>query len=993
MLPFFGGAASAFLRLKQEMDEEVTISESYETDTTLPLDAALAVEFRNVSFEYAARPDQPVLRSIDLKFPAGKTTAIVGVSGSGKSTIASLITRLYDPTDGIICFDGQDVRSLDVKSLRSHIGLIQQEPILLDCSILENIALGLISSPKPFHQALKPFILNSQLASAVVRRRDDPNWDLRHEPVIQQILDLVREAAVLADAANFIEQMEHNYFTLAGSSGNQLSGGQKQRIALARAIIRQPKILILDEATSSLDSASEQRIQSAVNRFAADKTVISIAHRFSTIRDADNIIVMRAGEVVETGTYAELMERDATFASMAKLQRVELEDEGNAASKSITSDDSTDPKVVLSTTLNAHKTKLAIEGSTAKEEVTAPSQDDLDSNKSFFAIMKGLSWLMRPTLVWLLVALFGGIIVGGTFSASGLIFGHTVSALNPCNTTPNKILQMGKFFGGFMFMLAAVELLANFVCWSSFGVFAEKLLYKIRVLTFRSLLEQDLEWHQSGDRKPTDLLSVITKDTTLVGGFSGSIMGTMFSIFVNVLAAVILSHIIAWKIAIICLAAVPILLIAGVVQMRALGSFAREYSQAYANAITIAVEAVNSIKTIAAFSLEEETMGRYCRALTAPTRSIFMGNIFANLCLSISTTVGLFIYSLVYWWGSHLIIKGEYTQTQFFIILVAMVISAQLWGQTFALAPEVSRAQTSASRIQSLIQIGSTTQVSATLLVDQDTCHSPSEDLEALSSENPLTRSRARGLQIEFREVSFSYPKRPLTPALQDLTFQVQRGQFVGLVGQSGAGKSTIFNLVQRIYKAASGTIWVDGVDIALRDPGEYRAEVAIVPQGNTLFSGSVKFNVALGAHVERDATDLEIEEACRTANIHDTIMAMPEGYDTECGPNGSRLSGGQRQRLAIARALVRKPRLLLLDESTSALDSESERALQEGLENVVRSNGTTVIAISHRLHTLQRADIIFVVEGGRITDAGRHGDLLSRNATYKANAQQQILQ
>jgi ABC-type multidrug transport system fused ATPase/permease subunit len=197
-------------------------------------------------------------------------------------------------------------------------------------------------------------------------------------------------------------------------------------------------------------------------------------------------------------------------------------------------------------------------------------------------------------------------------------------------------------------------------------------------------------------------------------------------------------------------------------------------------------------------------------------------------------------------------------------------------------------------------------------------------------------------------------------------------------------------SLVQRMYTPTGGVIEIDGQDICAKEGTEFRDDIAVVPQDCALFEGTIRFNVGLGARPNEEATDADIEEACKLANIHDTIAALPDGYDTECGPNGSRLSGGQRQRLAIARALVRKPRLLLLDESTSALDAESERALQEGLMQAAR--GITVIAITHRLHTVRRADVIFVVEDGKIVEKGRHEELVERSETYRVNALQQML-
>jgi ABC-type multidrug transport system fused ATPase/permease subunit len=333
--------------------------------------------------------------------------------------------------------------------------------------------------------------------------------------------------------------------------------------------------------------------------------------------------------------------------------------------------------------------------------------------------------------------------------------------------------------------------------------------------------------------------------------------------------------------------------------------------------------------------------------------------------------------------------KGEYTQKDFLIILVAMLTSAQLWSGMFSLAPEFSRARLALSRVMTVVNMGSSTHAGKP---GQDPSKT-GRDIEASGGEkslSPADNHSRGGAKVTFKGVSFAYPSRPDATILDNVSFTLSPNQFCGLVGPSGAGKSTIMNLVQRLYEPTSGSVLIDDNDIS-KLPASFRDTIALVPQDPALFDGSVRFNVGLGAPPGHEATDDEIKEACRLANIHDVIAALPDGYDTECGPSASRLSGGQRQRLAIARALVRRPRLLLLDESTSALDAASEAALQEGLERA--SRGTTVLAITHRLHTVQKADIIFIVENGQIIDSGRHSQLMERRESYRLNAMQQMLQ
>lgn len=1001
LLPLLGAAAGSFHKLREDMEATPAIDAGSDEGEKLA-SVQGTVTFKNVTFAYVSRPHHPVLKSVSFECPAGKHTALVGLSGSGKSTVAGLTSRIYDPTQGTVYLDGHDLKDLNVGNLRSYMSLVQQEPSLLDRSILENVALGILNSPQPDHHRFQSIILGSGLVELAAKVRSGEDLNSAAQSFGQDMVDLVgrvEEASRLADASGFINKLDHNYATKVGSGGKLVSGGQRQRIALARALIRDPRILILDEATASLDSASEHRIQMAIESIAKNRTVIAIAHRLSTIKNADNIIVMNAGDIVEQGNHIELMALGGSYASMVRLQTVDSEDAGSMTSTVRETGEGIYPE---KDSINEEKAKdveradkvaaAMTDAAAAQEKEAKPEQEEekgdaaLDSNKSAWTVMKHFGGMTRPYLLHIIVCIFAATIVGLTFSAGGLIFGNTIDRVSPCNPS-SDILYAGKFFGGMWFMIAVVEFFANMTSWTGFGMIAEKLLYKIRVLCFRSLHEQDLDWHQSENRTPTALLSVITSDAAAVGGFSGSIIGTIFSICINFLVAIILSHIVNWKIAIVCLVVVPILLGSGIMQMRSLSQFERRHAGAFSGAVGISVEAVNSFKTISSLSIEEEVMGSYRRALKAPRNEITLASMYANLWLAIANSTGNLIYAFAYWWGSTQITKGDATQTQFFIILICMLVSAQLWGQMFSLAPEVSRARAAASRILSLIDIGSSKDQANKRSIKLATPDSE-KDVEARGEAPPL--STGKGATITFDDVTFSYPARPHIQILTGMSFTIQAGQFVGLVGPSGAGKSTIMSLVQRMYRPTGGAIEINGNDICAREGTEFRHDIAVVPQDCALFDGTIRFNVALGSTPDHEATDEEIHEACKLANIHDTIMELPDGYDTECGPNGSRLSGGQRQRLAIARALVRKPKLLLLDESTSALDAESERALQEGLERVAR--GITVIAITHRLHTVRKADVIFVVEAGKVVDRGRHEELVERSESYRVNALAQML-
>ena len=235
------------------------------------------------------------------------------------------------------------------------------------------------------------------------------------------------------------------------------------------------------------------------------------------------------------------------------------------------------------------------------------------------------------------------------------------------------------------------------------------------------------------------------------------------------------------------------------------------------------------------------------------------------------------------------------------------------------------------------------------------------------------------GVSIDFRSVDFTYRSRP-TPVLNNLNISVAPGQFAALVGASGCGKSTTISLLERFYDATSGTVSVNGQDITTLDPDEYRKNISLVSQEPTLYEGSIRDNVALSVDT---ATDADIQTACAAAQIHDFIVSLPEGYATRLGPKGMSLSGGQKQRLSLARALLRRPKLLLLDEATSSLDSESEKLVQEAIERAAGEGSRTVLAVAHRLATIQKADVIFVLGSGKVLEKGDHQALLRKRGVY----------
>ncbi|EZF30632.1 hypothetical protein H101_05743 [Trichophyton interdigitale H6] len=1020
MAPFmhiFASAASAGDRLMTTIKRQSAIDgTSSEGDSTISL-ASEEIELQDVTFNYPARPEVPVLQGVSFKIPPNKHTAIVGTSGSGKSTVVALLERLYDPITGCVRVGNRDLKEINVRHLRGSIGLVQQEPNLLDRSILENIAHGLVSSSQEKHKHLLPTLLGPSLSELTEKIRQGASEDeavTEQGDVVREIVNLTRHAATLSNAIDFINALPDGLATRVGSSGAELSGGQKQRIALARALIRDPPVLLLDEATAALDSTSERLIQAALNKVSENVTTVSIAHRLATAKDADNIIVMQKGRVMEQGTHMDLVARDGVYAGMVRLQNIgKFSSSSSIMTESTQVDANIDRSLTTDTLLNKEE-KLSLEQGVLDEKEkpaqlympeeadslpTEPENEKEKPKQTLWATMKGSFPLIRPNILLISLGLITSIMIGVSYTGEAVIFGHTVGSLSVCRGGPS-IRSSGMLFGLLFFILAIVKFAAVIVNGAAFGWAAEKTLYRTRVLSLRSLLRQPLEWHNADGRTPGLLVALVTSDASALSSLTGTTIGVLFSTVANLFAGVILSHVIAWKIAVVLLATLPVLLASGVLRLRVMAQYQKKHQKAYAKATAITVESVDNIKSIAAFSLEQEAYSVFNRSLKAPYKSNMKSVLHGNFWLSLAYSISTLVYALAYWWGSQQILAGMYTQVQFFIVLPALLFSTQSCGQMFALVPDISKARIAASNIVDLLSIkhegdeeydktGSKASAKHTdprfnMLEDKP------RDVEAQLITTTPSSFPTKGMGVQFRNVHFRYPSRPNQPALDDLSINISPGQFCALVGPSGSGKSTTFALLEKFYNPASGSIIIDGVDITKQSGAAFRDTIALVPQENVMFEGTVAFNIGLGARPDVEATQEEIEEACRLANIHDTIAALPDGYNTVCSQDGKQFSGGQRQRLSIARALVRKPRLLLLDESTSALDVESEKHVQDALAKVARK--TTIVAIAHRLNTIHRADRIFMIEGGRCVDQGTHAELVERCESYRANVIHQSL-
>lgn len=920
--------------------------------------------FRNVSFAYPARPDVLAVDGVSLEIEAGKRTGICGISGSGKSTAVALCQRFYDPAGGQVLLDGTDLRDLNVRWLRSQIGVVGQEPVLFDCSIMKSIAHGLMGSPAHVHlyDALLSFSQGdgSELEKKPSKLKSDDDEERRVTELAakyEEIRQLCIGAAKLADAHKFIEDLPDKYDTNVGEAGGRISGGQKQRIALARAIVKQPKLLILDEATAALDSHSEQAVQAAFEKVSEGRTTLAIAHRLSTLKDYDKIIVMAHGKIVEQGTHSELLAlgghyynlAHAQSASSAEQQERDKEHIKAAVQGELDEEDDEEGEKTLSpspavtdvgsTAVESRPVDVKSKAGPVDTERGPDPDPPATARYSTETVFKRIAKMIAPQALFVVLGLATSTVIGGAYSGEAVIFGHVIEALNPCRGV-DYIRSRADLFALLFFILALTEFCAYTINGSSFGYTSERLLFRVRKLSFRALVHQRMTWYEKKEQSPSTLISSLSADANNLGGLTGTVVGTIFSIFVNLIAGITLSHIVAWRIAIVILSTVPILLFAGYMRLKVLADFQKRHETAYVHSNALAIEAVGSIRTVAALGREDDVFELFRHSLQKPYEESLRNIIFGNVFLAVALSISYFIYGFAYWWGSKNVSEGRYSQVAFFTVLPALLFSAQASGQLLAFAPDFTKAHVSAANIFKLIDEGPDQEERAV----QKRSHSgrtKADKSDAKANEEVIVGAGSESntgalgpMTVEFKDVWFSYPTRPEYPALQGLTLKIQPGKFAAFIGQSGSGKSTTMGLIENFYEPSSGDVFVDGRRTSeLRDE-VLRRDMAIVPQEPVLFYGTVRFNVSLGAkprsslaslsgngHADQDEFEEDHEwekqvpledivEACKAANIHETIMELPDGYDTLVGSKGSQLSGGQRQRLAIARALLRKPRV-----------------------------------------------------------------------------------
>ena len=880
------------------MDEPVTIVEPESVaDQSVP-DISHEVTFDRVTFGYDSG-HRSALENVSFELRQGETLGVVGASGAGKSTLVWLMYRFYDPQEGAIRLGGHDLRELPLSTIRDNISVVTQDTYLFHGTVADNLRFG------------KPGATQAEL----------------------------EDAARAANAHEFITRLPHGYDTVVGERAVRLSGGQRQRLAIARALLKNAPILLLDEALSSVDAENESVIQEALDRLMENRTTLVIAHRLSSVINADRILVLDEGRAVEIGAHAQLMAADGTYAGL--MQQQTDEGVGTPVPEGI---DTTRHQVSVDDLQDLPRPSTGHHHGPSSR--TAKDREEV--NIRSLAVWMRLLGLVRPVRwqFWGTVSLgmlnHGSVIILGALTA--LLVG-AVFREEPLTTLVVAVCVLAPL-SALMFYLET---------WQAHDM-AFRLLAKMRIDLYEKL--EPLAPAYMVRRRSGDFVSVVGGDVETVEYFFAHAVSPMIVAILIPSGLLVALLVISWPIAAVL---APFLVAVAVSPY-----FANERTERLGDEIrggmgdihSYMVDSIQGMREISAFGRgidrnEELTVKGWeylgYRVRFQNSQAFQIGFIEAMMGIG-----GLAVLAMGVW----LVLDGQLERTHLPLVSVLALAS-------FSPVTELAR---------TMKQMMETLASSRRILAIHDEAV-PVTDGPGVSTAADERSDTAPS--VEFEDVAFTYAKGD-PQALVDVSLDIGSGKTVAIVGRSGAGKTTIAYLMMRFWDPDQGVIELEGNRLEEFKLDDLRGRMALVAQDTYLFNNTIRENIRLG---RGDANDAEVEEAARQANAADFIESFPDGYDTRVGERGMQLSGGQRQRIAIARAILKNAPVLILDEATSHLDAISEATVREALDRLMV--GRTTVVIAHRLSTIRDADAILVLDQGKVVEQGTHDQLLSRGGLY----------
>mmetsp|Transcript_18779 Transcript_18779/g.19453 ORF Transcript_18779/g.19453 Transcript_18779/m.19453 type:complete len:1385 (-) Transcript_18779:57-4211(-) len=955
------------------------------------------IEFKNLIFSYPSNPERNILNNLSLVFEPGKRTAIVGESGSGKSTVVNLLERLYDPQQGEVLLDQRNIMSFDLQYYRSMIGYVPQEPVLMNTSLKENIIFG---------------------------RKDVTDEEIE-EAVKKSFLD------------DFVEKLPQGINTKVGLKGSKLSGGQKQRVAIARAILKKPKILILDEATSALDYKSEKIVQKALDKVSSSVTTVIIAHRLSTVRNADNIIVMSQGVINDMGKHDELMSREGIYYLLVKSQERAKENPEEVKEEQINEDEfpsnnedqirvnSNDQNYNTHSQFMAHsndlkESKLEVkdpnniliinknkDGNINNKEFSSlknkdaslkeprkPEEGPEDNREQFQRIQKLSNDLENEDIpiserkkihdelesikdkqvenakkaLWpilmeipstLFLSTLFACIDGTVWPLFGFLLAEAMTKLS--EKDPQKVIDEGAFIAGMFVILASVSAICSFLVGTYFTQIGEHVALRLRNKCYDKYLRLHMGFYDQNTNSPGALMTKLAQDTMNINGIALSMFAVLLQLLVTLVIGLIIGFIYSWQLGLICVGFIPFLIIGGVADVQMQSGSNKSNMIKEKDLGNLLSESLNSTKTIFCYNMEEKASEKY-RDKIHEGEGVLSNHMISAFVLGFSWCIMFITYAVCFYVGAKLIADEDVNLSMEDMNRSVFTLTFACYGLGYL------------SMYLGDLEQGRKSMISLYSVLAFPSDIDPDEGKDKEENSKFIAEKESFVAKIEFLNVNFAYPTRLETPVFKNLSFVIEEGDHAAFVGFSGSGKSTIIQLILRFYDVQEGEILINGINIKDYDLVSLRKMMGLVMQEPALFKTNIFNNIHYG---DQSASPEQVIESAEKAMIARLDEITPES--TQEIP----VSGGEKQRIAIARCILKNPRVLLLDEATSALDEKIEKEIQKSLDSLME--GRTSVIIAHKLSTVVNCNKIIFLENGEIKETGNHKELLNKKGRYYA--------